>query len=130
MSTESREVYYRTRTEGRSPRPLIGGRFVPGSRPKAKSGVTVGELGSGEPTLGGAAISIKELTKRFDKNVVVDKVSLDIPAGVIYGLLGPNGAGKTTIVRMLSTLLKVGSPLPSSPTVTPDLAFGLDPGTN
>jgi ABC-type multidrug transport system ATPase subunit len=56
--------------------------------------------------LGSAAISIKELTKRFDKNVVVDNVSLEIPAGVVYGLLGPNGAGKTTIVRMLSTLLK------------------------
>src|SRR5713226_9345583 len=49
---------------------------------------------------------MKELTKRFEKNVVVDGVTLDIPAGVVYGLLGPNGAGKTTIVRMLSTLLK------------------------
>jgi ABC-type multidrug transport system ATPase subunit len=56
--------------------------------------------------LEGLAISLKELTKRFDKNVVVDNVSLDIPSGVVYGLIGPNGAGKTTIVRMLSTLLK------------------------
>lgn len=51
---------------------------------------------------------MKGLTKRFEtkRAVVVDGVSLDIPAGIVYGLLGPNGAGKTTIVRMLSTLLK------------------------
>jgi ABC-type multidrug transport system ATPase subunit len=49
---------------------------------------------------------MKGLTKRFEKNLVVDNVSLDIPAGVVYGLLGPNGAGKTTIVRLLSTILK------------------------
>ena len=62
-----------------------------------------------------AAISMKSLTKRFDKNgpKVVDGFSLDIPAGMVYGLLGPNGAGKTTIVRMLSTLLK-----PTSGTAT------------
>jgi ABC-type multidrug transport system ATPase subunit len=63
----------------------------------------------------GAAISMKSLTKRFDKKgpKVVDGFSLDIPAGMVYGLLGPNGAGKTTIVRMLSTLLK-----PTSGTAT------------
>jgi ABC-type multidrug transport system ATPase subunit len=59
------------------------------------------------PKLDATAVSMKGLTKRFEKKaVVVDDVSLDIPAGIVYGLLGPNGAGKTTIVRMLSTLLK------------------------
>jgi ABC-type multidrug transport system ATPase subunit len=55
-----------------------------------------------------AAISMKGLTKRFEKNgpVVVDNLTLDIPSGTVYGLLGPNGAGKTTVVRILSTLLK------------------------
>lgn len=53
-----------------------------------------------------SAISIAGLTKEFNGRVVVDRVSLEIPGGVVYGLLGPNGAGKTTIVRMLSTLLK------------------------
>jgi ABC-type multidrug transport system ATPase subunit len=62
-----------------------------------------------------AAISMNNLTKRFDKNgpSVVDNLTLDIPSGVAYGLLGPNGAGKTTVVRMLSTLLK-----PTSGTAT------------
>jgi ABC-type multidrug transport system ATPase subunit len=49
---------------------------------------------------------MQALSKRFNGNLVVDGVSLEIPNGVVYGLLGPNGAGKTTTVRMLSTLVK------------------------
>jgi ABC-type multidrug transport system ATPase subunit len=62
----------------------------------------------GTDLLSAVAISMKGLTKRFDKKgpLVVDDISLDIRSGTIYGLLGPNGAGKTTIVRMLSTLMK------------------------
>src|SRR5687767_6676220 len=51
-------------------------------------------------------IIIKNLTKKFDKLIAVDHVSLDIHEGEVFGLLGPNGAGKTTIVHMLATLLK------------------------
>ena len=51
-------------------------------------------------------ISIKNLTKKFDKIVAVDNVSLDIHEGEVFGLLGQNGAGKTTIIHMLATLLK------------------------
>ncbi len=51
-------------------------------------------------------ISIKNLTKKFDKKVAVDNVSLDIHEGEVFGLLGQNGAGKTTIIHMLATLLK------------------------
>src|SRR5688572_20921425 len=36
----------------------------------------------------------------------VDGVSLQIPAGEVFGLLGPNGAGKSTTIRMLCTLLE------------------------
>ncbi|MDV3294162.1 MAG: ABC transporter ATP-binding protein [Nitrososphaerales archaeon] len=53
-----------------------------------------------------SAISIRGLTKEFSDKTVVDKVSLEIPKGAVYGLIGPNGAGKTTTVRMLSTLIK------------------------
>jgi ABC-2 type transport system ATP-binding protein len=38
--------------------------------------------------------------------VAVDKLSLSIDNGEIFGLLGPNGAGKTTAVLMLSTVIK------------------------
>lgn len=46
-------------------------------------------------------IETKNLSKRFDSQIAVDKVNLHVPKGKIYGLLGRNGAGKTTIMRML-----------------------------
>ena len=51
-------------------------------------------------------IEIKDLTKKFDNLVAVDRINLSIPKGEIFGLLGPNGAGKTTTLMMLSSLLK------------------------
>ena len=51
------------------------------------------------------AIVIKELTKSFDTVLAVDRLSVSIRAGEIFGLLGPNGAGKTTTIRMLSALI-------------------------
>src|SRR5437868_4996581 len=86
----------------------LGGGVVPG-RPVAlyqRLNLEYRSVERGVDVLGGLAITLKELTKTFDKRVVVDSVSLDIPSGVVYGLIGPNGAGKTTIVRMLSTLLR------------------------
>ena len=51
-------------------------------------------------------ITLKNLTKKFEKIVAVDNVSLDINEGEVFGLLGQNGAGKTTIIHMLATLIK------------------------
>jgi len=51
-------------------------------------------------------IKLKELTKDFGSLRAVDKLSLHIEKGEIFGLLGPNGAGKTTTVRMLNTLVR------------------------
>ena len=36
----------------------------------------------------------------------MDKVSMNVPAGEIFGFIGPNGAGKTTTIRMMATLLE------------------------
>ncbi len=52
-----------------------------------------------------SAISIHELTKRFNGFTAVDSVSLEIGKGELFGLLGPNGAGKSTIIKMLTTIL-------------------------
>lgn len=44
------------------------------------------------------------LTKFFKKKAAVNKVSMNVPKGAIYGLIGINGAGKTTIMRMVAGL--------------------------
>ncbi len=46
-----------------------------------------------------------DLTKAFGDLVAVDRLSLEIRRGEIFGFLGPNGAGKTTTMRMMSGLL-------------------------
>lgn len=50
-------------------------------------------------------IKTENLTKQFGDLVAVDRLTLSIPAGEVFGLLGPNGAGKTTTIRMLSALI-------------------------
>lgn len=51
-------------------------------------------------------ISITQLTKLYGNRVGVKDVSLDIPAGCLFGFLGPNGAGKSTTIRILLGLLR------------------------
>lgn len=50
-------------------------------------------------------IRIENLTKTFGDLVAVDKLTLNVGEGEVFGLLGPNGAGKTTAVRMLCCLI-------------------------
>lgn len=52
-----------------------------------------------------SAILTEDLTRRFGDFTAVDRISLDVPRGDIFGFLGPNGAGKTTTIRMLLGLL-------------------------
>jgi len=54
---------------------------------------------------GTEAIIADDLSRHFGDLKAVDKLSLEVHTGEIYGFLGPNGAGKTTAVRMLCTLL-------------------------
>ncbi len=51
-------------------------------------------------------IETRELHKKFGKFEAVKSLSLQVPAGSIYGFVGPNGAGKTTTMRMLTTLTR------------------------
>jgi ABC-2 type transport system ATP-binding protein len=50
-------------------------------------------------------ITTENLTKSFNGLTAVDRLTLDIAEGEVFGFLGPNGAGKTTTVRMLTTLI-------------------------
>jgi ABC-2 type transport system ATP-binding protein len=54
---------------------------------------------------GALAIDVSDLTKSFGKRTVVDKFSIQVPRGQVWGFLGPNGSGKTTTIRMLCGLL-------------------------
>jgi len=51
------------------------------------------------------AIQISNVTKRFGRHTAVDRLSLEVGTGTIYGFLGPNGAGKTTTLRMITGIL-------------------------
>ncbi|MBP7149658.1 MAG: ABC transporter ATP-binding protein, partial [Acidobacteria bacterium] len=55
------------------------------------------------------AIASRELTKRFGAFTAVDRLTLSVGAGEVFGLLGSNGAGKSTAIRMLCGLLKPSS---------------------
>lgn len=52
-----------------------------------------------------AAVVVERVTKRYGEFVAVGELSLEVPAGSIFGMLGPNGAGKTTTLRMLNDII-------------------------
>jgi ABC-2 type transport system ATP-binding protein len=54
-------------------------------------------------------IEAQELTKRFGDILAVDRLSLRVEEGEVFGFLGPNGAGKTTTIRMLTALIHPSS---------------------
>jgi ABC-2 type transport system ATP-binding protein len=49
-------------------------------------------------------LKVDQVTKRYDKYLAVDQVSIEMESGTIFGLLGPNGAGKTSLIRMITTI--------------------------
>jgi ABC-2 type transport system ATP-binding protein len=60
---------------------------------------------TGDRTTVTAAVEIRELTRRFGPVTAVDRLSLTIPRGELFGLVGPDGGGKTTTLRMLAGIL-------------------------
>jgi ABC-type multidrug transport system ATPase subunit len=52
-----------------------------------------------------APVVTSGLTKRFRRQIAVDRIDLEVPDGAVYGFLGPNGSGKTTTIRMLLGLI-------------------------
>ena len=58
---------------------------------------------------------VENVVKQYGDYVALNKVSLTVPKGSIYGLLGPNGAGKTSLIRIINQIT-----MPDSGTVTFD----------
>lgn len=52
------------------------------------------------------SIEIRNLTKHYGARAAVENLSLEIPAGELFGFVGPNGAGKTTTMRVIAGLLQ------------------------
>lgn len=53
------------------------------------------------------AIQTTNLTRRFGDFVAVNRVSLSVEKGEVFGFLGPNGSGKTTVIKMLTGILPI-----------------------
>ena len=54
-------------------------------------------------------LSVRQLTKSFSGNKVLDNISLDFEAGKVHALIGENGAGKSTLIKMISGVYSVDS---------------------
>jgi ABC-2 type transport system ATP-binding protein len=67
----------------------------------------------------GPAIRLDALTRDFATTRAVDRLTIEVPRGTIFGFLGPNGAGKTTTINLLLGLLE--------PTAGAAEVLGLDP---
>src|SRR5580704_11351454 len=64
---------------------------------------------TGAPPAAGAMkrphVTIRGLSKRFDKAVIYDNFDLDIPRGELISVFGPNGCGKSTLINMIAGLI-------------------------
>jgi ABC-2 type transport system ATP-binding protein len=67
------------------------------------------------------AIRTEHMTREFGSIRAVDGLTMEVPAGIIFGFLGPNGAGKTTTIRLLLGLIE--------PTAGCAEVLGFDTGT-
>ena len=49
-------------------------------------------------------LETNDVVKQFSNHLALNKVSIRVPEGKIFGLLGPNGAGKTTLIRIINRI--------------------------
>ena len=45
-----------------------------------------------------------DVVKQYANHLALNKVSISVPKGTVFGLLGPNGAGKTTLIRIITRI--------------------------
>ena len=49
-------------------------------------------------------LETNDVVKQYAKHLALNKVSIQVPQGKVFGLLGPNGAGKTTLIRIINRI--------------------------
>ncbi|WP_029192315.1 ABC transporter ATP-binding protein [Paenibacillus harenae] len=52
-------------------------------------------------------VRLQNVSKRIGGRTIIDKLTLDLPLGEVFGFLGPNGSGKTTTIRMMVGLMSL-----------------------
>jgi ABC-2 type transport system ATP-binding protein len=70
------------------------------------TGETVGENSGKHALVAEILVAVEDLTKRYAQRVPVQKLTLALRAGEVFGLVGANGGGKTTTLRILAGILK------------------------
>src|SRR3984893_2256809 len=73
---------------------------LPAIRPDATGAIAPVAAPSARPH-----VTIRNLSKRFDKAVIYDKFDLDIPRGELISVFGPNGCGKSTLINIIAGLI-------------------------
>ena len=76
-------------------------------------------------------IEVKGVTKSFGDFKALDRLSMTVPTGAVYGLVGPNGSGKSTIIRHImgiyrpdfGDILVDGTPVYENPEVKARMAY-------
>lgn len=51
------------------------------------------------------SVSVSEVVKRYGSVTALDRVSMQMAPGRVYGILGPNGSGKTTLLRLINSII-------------------------
>lgn len=49
-------------------------------------------------------LETEDVVKQYSGHLALNKVSIQVPEGKVFGLLGPNGAGKTTLIRIINRI--------------------------
>lgn len=49
-------------------------------------------------------LETEDVVKQYANHLALDKVSIQVPEGKVFGLLGPNGTGKTTLIRITNRI--------------------------
>ena len=70
------------------------------------TGETVAENSSTPALAGEILVAVEDVAKRYAQRVAVEKLTLALRAGEVFGLVGANGGGKTTTLRILAGILK------------------------